>query len=61
MAVPDGAALNETVYRVVPVNATLWEEQTAAHEVDEDGDLDQYDYMMDNLEIEEDPIVEELA
>lgn len=55
--------MNQTVIRVVPINATLWDEQTESHQIqedDSDGIDPQYDYMLDNLEIESDLVVAEI-
>lgn len=62
--VPDGAHMDQTALRVVPINETLWKEQTASHnyiDPSENSHNAQYDYMLDNLKIQEDRIVEELS
>lgn len=61
--VPGGALKDQMALRVVSINETLWEEQTNSHEpieTDANGHSMQYDYMLENLKIQEDRIVEEL-
>lgn len=45
-------------HRTVPKNATLFFEHNINHIVDHDQGLDQYEYMMDNLGMEEDVVME---
>lgn len=59
--------MNSTVSRIVSVNETLYEQQMWEHvppsnddDEDGDGDYDEFDYMLDNLEVVDDPIVEVL-
>jgi hypothetical protein len=42
----------------VPKNATLFFEHNINHVVDPGQGVDQYEYMMDNLELEEDVVLE---
>ncbi|KAH7058647.1 hypothetical protein B0J12DRAFT_696327 [Macrophomina phaseolina] len=60
ISIKRGAVLGQRAVTVLPRNATLWEEQARSDVFDsEDGD-DEYDYMLDNLEVREDTIVEEI-
>jgi len=65
---PRGAQIGQRAFVVLPRNATLWDEQakfgnpSQMRELhgDEDEDDEDYDYMLANLEIREDTIVEEI-
>ncbi|KAI1387100.1 deoxyribonuclease NucA/NucB-domain-containing protein [Hypoxylon trugodes] len=66
---PRGAQIGQRAFVVLPRNATLWDEQAQfgnpKHVGQLHGDLDEededYDYMLANLEIREDTIVEEIS
>lgn len=55
---PSGTEVGAVAHRTVPKNATLFFEHNANHIVDHDQGLDQYEYMMDNLGMEEDVVME---
>jgi hypothetical protein len=62
--VPGGASIGQVVSRVVPVNETLWEEQTTYGRTDEleDGEDDEdFDWLLPNLTVKREYIVEELS
>ncbi|KAI1469391.1 deoxyribonuclease NucA/NucB-domain-containing protein [Daldinia caldariorum] len=50
----------DLVYHIVERNATLAEKQFNDHIFDESAGLDQYDYMSDNMDIEEDEILDKI-
>ncbi|KAI1808634.1 deoxyribonuclease NucA/NucB-domain-containing protein [Daldinia bambusicola] len=50
----------DLVYHIVERNATLAEEQLNSHSFDEFAGVDQYEYMSDNMVMEEDEIVEKI-
>ncbi|KAI0452519.1 hypothetical protein F5B21DRAFT_526782 [Xylaria acuta] len=65
---PRGAQIGQRAFVVLPRNATLWDEQAqfgnpdqmrALHGDEDEGDED-YEYMLANLELREDTIVEEI-
>lgn len=55
---PSGTEVGAVAHRTVPKNATLFFEHNINHIVDHDQGLDQYEYMMDNLGMEEDVVME---
>jgi hypothetical protein len=66
---PRGAQIGQRAFVVLPRNATLWDEQAqfgnpnrmrALHDEEDDDDED-YEYMLANLELREDTIVEEIT
>jgi hypothetical protein len=60
IVVPGGAQIGQTVVRVKAVDQELWNAHAESHEFEEkivDGYDTQYDYMHENLVIEEDTIV----
>ncbi|KAI1084530.1 deoxyribonuclease NucA/NucB-domain-containing protein [Whalleya microplaca] len=66
---PRGARIGQRAFVVLPRNATLWDEQaqfgnlnqTRELHGDEDEDDEDYEYMLANLELREDTIVEEIT
>ncbi|KAI1747306.1 hypothetical protein F4782DRAFT_543603 [Xylaria castorea] len=66
---PRGAQIGQRAFVVLPRNATLWDEQAQfgnpnrmrALNYDEDEDDEDYEYMLANLELREDTIVEEIT
>ncbi|KAL2357427.1 hypothetical protein BJ546DRAFT_1058010 [Cryomyces antarcticus] len=54
---PTGAEVGAMAYRTVRRNETLYDEHNRNHEYSEDQGYEQYDYMMDNLELAEDVVV----
>lgn len=60
---PGGAEIGQTVVRVDAVDHKLWDEQADSHKYEMkivDGYDTQYDYMHENLVLEEDTIVERI-
>ncbi|KAJ3553958.1 hypothetical protein NPX13_g10747 [Xylaria arbuscula] len=66
---PGGAQIGQRAFVVLPRNVTLWEEQAQfgdpnlplALRGDEDEEDEDYDYMLANLDLRDDTIVEEIA
>ncbi|KAL1617158.1 hypothetical protein SLS54_007935 [Diplodia seriata] len=58
--IPGGARIGQRAVTVLPRNATLWDEQAEGHAYDPDDEDDEYDYMMDNLDVRDDTIVSQL-
>lgn len=64
VVVPAGAQISQKVVRVKAVDHTLWTEQAESHEYEVkivNGYDTQYDYMHENLVIEEDTIIEQIG
>ncbi|KAB2572013.1 hypothetical protein DBV05_g9315 [Lasiodiplodia theobromae] len=60
--IPGGARIGQRAVTVLPRNATLWDEQANDYEWDGDEeDDDDFDYMIDNLDVRDDTIVAEIS
>lgn len=62
--VPNGAQVGQKVVRVRPVDHKLWSQQAESHDYEVkivNGYDTQYDYMHENLVLEEDTIVERIG
>ena len=55
----DNVTIGTPIYQVVPINETLFTQQIETHNPDDydEGSVDQYHYMVDNLRVIEDVIV----
>lgn len=60
MEFADEAIIGRRIWSVKPRNATLFELQARSHEFDPDDEDDEYDYMLENLEVRDDVIVERI-
>jgi hypothetical protein len=58
---PSGTQVGALAYKTVPKNATLFNQHNLNHVPDPDQGDEQYDYMLANLDLVEDPVVEAVS
>jgi len=58
---PNGATLGQRAVIVEPINATLWDEQAESHSTELFGEENEFAYMLDNLVVREELIMEEVS
>ncbi|KAK8151739.1 hypothetical protein BKA80DRAFT_211839, partial [Phyllosticta citrichinensis] len=59
--VPGGAFIGQRAFIVVALDQSLWDEQVRTHQPDPDLSADEFDYMLDNLQVIEFTVTEQIG
>ncbi|KAK7529419.1 hypothetical protein IWX49DRAFT_412080 [Phyllosticta citricarpa] len=59
--VPGGAFIGQRAFIVVALDQSLWDEQVRTHQPDPDLSVDEFDYMLDNLQVIEFTVTDEIG
>ncbi|QIW97074.1 hypothetical protein AMS68_002592 [Peltaster fructicola] len=57
LGAPHGGVVGQEIWTAVPIDEALYEQQTEAHEIDEEAGFEQYDYIAENMSWEVDWLV----